>query len=487
MDFGNFHPPTTGELISFVFLITSVAIAVIVISEKRSPYKTVAWVLALVLLPIIGLIFYLIFGQEYRKQKIFSRKGLKNLGDVRSMTSRQLRKLHKGEFLLPPAAMEKERIINLLLNNSYSLLTTGNRLRILNNGQKTFNALFTALENARHHIHLEYYIIDNDETGKRLKEILIRKSLEGVEVRLIIDDVGSWGLGRRYLRELKDAGVEIFPFMEVRFPRLTGRVNFRNHRKIAIIDGEIGFTGGINLADRYAKGLEGVGPWRDTHLQIEGDAVACLQVVFTADWFFVKKENLSGPEYFKPFTDLPGTAVQISASGPDSDWESIGQAFFAAIAGAQKEVFVVTPYLMPPPQILSAIKTAALGGVDVRLLIPEFSDARIPKWCSFSFVEELLEAGVRIYFYQKGFVHSKLIMVDGVFSSIGTANLDFRSLETNFEVNAFIYDEAFTRELVRYFKTDLRSSREIKLAEWRNRPTLDKFRESLTHMVSPIL
>lgn len=319
MDFGNFQPPTTGELVSFVFLVTSVSIAVIVISEKRSPYKTVAWVLALVLLPIIGLIFYLIFGQEYRKQKIFSRKGLKNLGDVRSMTSRQLRKLHKGEFLLPPAAMEKERIINLLLNNSYSLLTTGNRLRILNNGQKTFDALFAALEKARHHIHLEYYIIDNDETGKRLKEILIRKSQEGVEVRLIIDDVGSWGLGRRYLRELKNAGVEIFPFMEVRFPRLTGRVNFRNHRKIAIIDGEIGFTGGINLADRYAKGLEGVGPWRDTHLQIEGDAVACLQVVFTADWFFVKKENLSGPDYFKPFTDLPGTAVQISASGPDSD------------------------------------------------------------------------------------------------------------------------------------------------------------------------
>ncbi len=482
----NFLQPSLWGAISLLFLITSVAIAVIVISEKRSPYKTAAWILALVLLPGIGLIFYLFFGQEYRKNKMFSRRGLKTLGRFRSLTNRQLQKLQKNEFHLPEAAREKEKLVRLLMSNSHSLLTTGNHLTILNNGDKTFAAIFQALEEAQHHIHLEYYIIDEDETGLQLKDILVRKSREGVEVRLIIDDVGCWGLSRRYLRDLRDAGVDVRPFMEVRFPRFTHRVNYRNHRKIAVVDGILGFTGGINLADRYRKGLDKIGPWRDTHLQIEGDAVRSLQAVFAADWYFVSRENLTGSEYFPPMTMEPGAAVQISAGGPDSDWESIGQAFFTAIAGACREIAIVTPYLMPPPPIVNALKTAALGGVDVTILMPEFSDAVIPRWCSFSFVEEFLEAGVRIFFYQKGFIHSKLIMVDGVFSSVGTANLDFRSLETNFEVNAFIYDELFNRQLKAYFHHDLRNSREIMRAEWKRRPWSSRLKESLAHLVSPM-
>jgi len=293
----NLSHPSVWEIIALLLLITSIAIAIIVIFEKRSPHKTAAWILALVLLPIFGLVFYLIFGQEYRKNKMFSRRGLKNLGRFRSLSNRQLRKLQKMEMQLPQAAQEKDIIVKLLMNNSHSLLTTGNRLQILNNGAKTFKAIFEALERAKHHIHLEYYIIEDDEIGNKLKELLIRKSREGVEVRIIIDDVGSWGLSKRYLRELKSAGVDIMPFMEVRFPRLTPKVNYRNHRKIAVIDGEIGFTGGINFADRYLKGIEKAGPWRDTHLQIEGDAVACLQVIFASDWYFVKKENLTGTGY----------------------------------------------------------------------------------------------------------------------------------------------------------------------------------------------
>jgi cardiolipin synthase len=475
-----------GEIILLLFLITSVAIAGIVLFEKRSPEKTAAWILALVLLPVAGLIFYLIFGQEYRKTKMFSRRGLKNLGRFRILASRQLRKLTKKELSIPEAAKEKENIVKLLMNNSHALLTTGNRLRILNNGHKTISAIFEAIEKAVHHIHLEYYIIEDDEVGNRLKELLIRKRREGVEVRVIIDDVGSWGLSKRFLRELREAGVDIQSFMEVRFPRLTPRVNYRNHRKIAIMDGETGFTGGINFADRYLKGLDKIGPWRDTHLQIEGDAVACLQVIFAADWYFVRKENLKGPGYFKTNSDFKGPAVQISASGPDSDWDSIGQAFFAAITSAKKEVFIVTPYLMPPPPILQALKITALGGVNVQILLPEFSDARISKWCSFSFVEELLEAGIRIFFYQKGFIHSKLIMVDGIFCSIGTTNLDFRSLETNFEINTFIYDEAFTRQLTGYYHADLLNSREIVAGEWKKRSRIAHWKESLAHLISPM-
>ena len=483
LDFSHFN---ILEVISLLFLITSVSIAFIVIFEKRSPEKTAAWILALVLLPFVGLIFYLIFGQEYRKNKMFSRRGLKNLGRFRILAIRQLRKLQKKELILPAAAKEKETIVKLLMNNSHSLLTTGNKLRILNNGHRTAQAIFEAIENAKQHIHLEYYIIENDEIGNQLKELLIKKSRQGVKIRLIIDDVGSWGLTKRFLRDLRDAGIDVQSFMEVRFPRLTPRVNYRNHRKIAVIDGVIGFTGGINFADRYMKGLKKIGPWRDTHLQIDGDAVACLQVIFAADWYFVKKENLIGSEYFKPIGDQEGPAVQISASGPDSDWDSISQAFFAAITSAKKDVFLVTPYLMPPPHLLSALKIAALGGVNVQILMPEFSDALIPKWCSFSFVEELLEAGVRIFFYQKGFIHSKLIMVDGILSSLGTTNLDFRSLETNFEINTFIYDAAFTRQLSGFFHADLLNSREIFYSDWKKRSKFARWKESLAHLISPM-
>lgn len=473
---------------SLIFFITSVTVAILIVLEKRSPYKTIAWILTLILLPGFGVIFYLIFGQEYRKQKLFSRKGIKSLGKIRRLSARQLREIGQIRPEKSNKNFEYQNIVRLLLNNSDALLTTGNKLKIMNSGQETFDAIFRAIKNARHHIHLEYYIFTDDKIGNQLKDLLIKKSREGVEVRIIIDDVGSWSIRKKFISELKENGIEIYSFMEVRFPRLTSRVNFRNHRKILIVDGKIGFTGGINIADRYIEGLKGIGPWRDTHLQMEGRAVGCLQVVFAADWFFLINENLVGNDYFPAIAEHPaGSAVQISASGPDSDWESIGQAFFSAISAARQKVYMVTPYLMPPPHFMQAIKIAALSQVDVRILIPEHSDALIPKWSSFSYVEELLEAGVKIYFYQNGFIHSKYILVDNSFSSVGTTNLDFRSLETNFEVNAFVYDESFSHELEQIFLADLQNSREIKLKEWHKRPWHRKFRESLAHIVSPML
>ena len=475
------------RIFSLVFLITAIPVAIMIVLEKRSPFKTVAWILVLVLLPIFGIFFYLFFGQEYRKRKIYSRKGIKSLGKIRILSSKQLRDLDSTNLHLSSTVFGKENIIRLLLNNSNSLLTTGNRLKILNGGKETFQAIFEAVKKARHHIHLEYYIFSDDKIGKQLKSLLIAKSREGVEVRVIIDDVGSWSLKKSFITELKKNGIAIYSFMEVRFPRLTSQVNFRNHRKIVIVDGEIGFTGGINVADRYIDGIKKIGPWRDTHLQIEGDAVACLQVVFAADWYYVSKENLTGDTYFPPFTEAAGIPVQITASGPDSDWENIGQAIFSAITNAKQKIYITTPYLMLPLQIDYALKTAALSNVDVRILIPEKSDAIIPKWSSFSFIEELMEAGVKFYFYQAGFIHSKYMIVDDVFSTVGTTNLDFRSLETNFEVNAFIYDENFTRDLMQIFTTDMQNSREIKLRDWHRRPWHYKFRESLAHIASPML
>ena len=458
-----------------------------IIMEKRSPFKTIAWILVLVLLPFVGLVFYLFFGQEYRKQKLFSRRGIKGLRKIRKLSTKQLREINHIHLPLNSDVLDKKNIIKLLLNNSDSLLTTGNQCKLLNNGKEMFSAMIDAIKSAKHHIHLEYYIIDDDKTSRQIIDLLKEKSSEGVEIRIIVDDVGSWSLKKRFFNDLRENGIEIYPFMEVRFPRLTSRVNFRNHRKILVVDGKTGFTGGMNIANRYLEGKPDIGPWRDTHLQITGDAVAALQVVFAADWFFVINENLSGDQYFPPLTEENGTPVQISASGPDSDWESIEQAFHAAILNARDYIYLTSPYLMPPNTILSALKTAALSGVDVRIIMPEKSDATTSKWCSFSYVEQLLEAGVKIYFYQAGFIHSKTLMIDNIFSSVGSANLDFRSLETNFEINAFIYERKFTRLMVKSFIQDMRDSREIKLHEWMKRPWHFKLRESLAHIVSPML
>ncbi len=475
------------SIFSLVFLVTAIPVAILIVLEKRSPYKTAAWILVLILLPIFGIFFYLFFGQEYRKRKLFSRKGIKSLGKFRRLSLKQLKQIEHKHLSIDKKVFEKETIIRLLLNNSDALLTTGNKVELYNEATSTFNDIFAAVENARHHIHLEYYIFSNDKIGNLMKNLLIQKSRAGVEVRIIVDDVGSWGLKKDFLNELKKNGIKIFSFMEVRFPRLTSRANFRNHRKILVVDGKIGFTGGINIADRYLEGAKGIGPWRDAHLKIEGDAVACLQVVFAADWYFVSHENLAGKIYFRPITNAPGIPMQISASGPDSDWENIGQAVFAAISTAKSKVYLTTPYLIPPLSIVSALTTAALSDVDVRIIIPGKSDTVMSKWSSLSYIEELLEAGVKVYFYEAGFIHSKYLIADDIFSTVGSTNLDFRSIETNFEINAFIYDQNFTARLVKNFMKDLQDSRPILLDEWIRRPWHHKLRESLAHIISPML
>ncbi|MCY1723443.1 cardiolipin synthase [Prolixibacteraceae bacterium Z1-6] len=469
-----------------VFLLTAIPVVFMIILEKRSPFKTAAWIMVLILIPILGVIFYLVFGQEYRKRKIFSRKGLKGLKRMREMASVQLREIGHTQSTANNQIHDNRNTIRLLLNNSNVLLTTGNQLKLLKDGTHTFEAIFSAIEAARHHIHLEYYIFSDDKIGTRLKELLVKKRAQGVEVRIIVDDVGSWDLRKKYFADLRNKGIEIYPFMEVRFPRLTSRVNYRNHRKIIVIDGKTGFLGGINIADRYIDGAPKLGHWRDTHLEIKGDAAACLQVIFTADWYFVSKRNIYGYKYFPKFTEASGTPVQIAASGPDYDWEAIAQAFFSAITNARKKVYLVTPYLMPPPTLLFALQTAALSNIDVRIIIPEKSDSRISKWASFSYVEKLLEAGVRIFFYKKGFIHSKYMLVDDVFSTLGTSNFDFRSFETNFETNAFIYNSEFSQKLEAHFMDDLQNSREIKLEQWHQRSSFFKVRESLAHIISPM-
>ena len=475
------------SLVTVLYFLTVIFIAILIILENRNPQKTISWILVLVLLPFIGIVIYLFFGQEYRKTKMYSRKGLKDLEKLRNLTLEQLDNLPANQFQISEKLYSKKRLMNLLLSNSNAILTNNNEIQILHNGAETFPEIFRVMEQAKHHIHLEYYIIENDRIGNYLRELLIRKATEGVEVRLIFDDVGSWELKKKFIRSMSDAGVKVDCFMKVRFPMLTSRVNYRNHRKILVVDGETAFVGGLNFADRYQDGVPGIGPWRDTHLKVIGGGATALQIIFMADWFFVSKEILKGKEYFKPFVSGNGKLVQMTASGPDSDWESIGQAYFAAISSATNYVYISTPYLMPTDDIVTALKTSALGGIDVRIIVPGLSDAITPKWGTNSYIEELLEAGVKIYFYKAGFTHSKVIVSDGVFSSVGTANLDFRSLETNFEVNAMIYDEEIASVLAGQFLIDQEKSELIILEEWRNRPRMNKIKESFARIISPML
>ncbi|KAB2866238.1 MAG: cardiolipin synthase, partial [Bacteroidales bacterium] len=336
-------------------------------------------------------------------------------------------------------------------------------------------------------IHIEFYIINNDKIGNRIKNILITKAKEGVKVRLLFDDVGSWSLPKKYINELREAGVEVYPFMEVKFPLLTSKVNYRNHRKIVVVDGMVAYLGGMNIADRYIEGSRRLGQWHDTLLKIEGEAVHSLQVIFLLDWYFVTGDIVNNRTLYFPEIKVTNYhPLQIVTSGPDSDWASIMQVFFHAITRATHHIYISSPYFIPNESILTALKTAALSGVDVRIILPGKSDSTVVYWSSLSFVSELLDAGIKVYLFQNGFDHSKLIMIDSAFSSVGSANMDIRSFEDNFEVAAIIYDEQITKNLESSFMDKLIQCQIITTENWSKRPLKHSYKEAMARLISPL-
>lgn len=475
--------------LNVLHFVTVFFIFILIILENRDPVKTMAWGMLMFLFPVGGIILYFFFGRNFRREKIFSRKEISDIQKLRDANIEQINNIDKYDFADTPEVPEKLSIIKLMLKNNKSVLTLNNHVEVLKNGEETFSKIKEELLNAQNHIHLEYYIIEEDNIGNEIKDILIKKSKEGVKVRVVYDAVGSWDLSDKYIQELKDNNVEIFPFMSVRFVKFASKVNYRNHRKIIVIDGKKGFVGGLNIADRYIKGNTNIGAWRDTHLFVEGEAVQTLQIVFMTDWFFAcdvpvaySKEYF--PDYKKTVEHIP---VQITAGGPDSDWASIMQAYFAAISTAKKNIYITSPYFLPNESIMTAIKTAALQGLDVKLLIPFKSDSAIAYWGSLSYVRDLLEAGVKVYLYNKGFTHSKLLMVDGVFASVGTANMDIRSFDQNFEINALVYNTKIAEKLENDFLQDIQNSIEVEYDIWINRPFRDKIKSSVSRLFSPLL
>ncbi len=474
-------------IVLLFYFITILVVVFVIILENRNPVKTISWVLVLVLLPVIGFVFFIFFGQNLRKEKIIAKKGLHNQLRLSKMADSQVSKLSDGDLFVSNSLRDKRKIISLLLNNSNSIVTINNKVEILKDGEETFNSMISAIEEAKEYIHLEYYIFVEDDIGSKIKDILIKKASEGVKVRIIVDDVGSWQLKKPFFKEMKDAGIEAYSFLKVRFPTFTSKVNYRNHRKILIVDGKVGFLGGVNIADRYLYGKPQLGPWRDTHLKVEGDSVHSLQSIFLTDWYFVSQEELYTKEFF-PLTNIIGnTMLQIVASGPDSDWPGIMMGIFQAIASAKEYVYIATPYFMVNEGVLMALKTAAMGNVDVKIILPEKSDSRITHLSTRSFIREMLDANVKIYFYHTGFIHSKVMIIDDMVSKVGSANMDFRSFEHNYEVEAFIYDREIALELKSQFNEDLKNSYLVTIEQWIKRPPIQKIKESFARLISPLL
>jgi len=456
-----------------------------ILLENKNPLKTHSYLLLLILVPILGLVIYMLFGQDYRKNKFYSRKKVIDISMVDSIVDSQLNLAYQHELISNDLVMEKANIIKLLLRNNNAFLTKNNKVEMLINGEQKFASLLEDIEKAVHHIHLEYYIFEEDKIGCEIIEKLILKSNEGVEVRFIYDDVGS-SLSLKVRKRLEKAGIEAEPIMPVYFPKFS-KANYRDHRKIVVIDGRIGYVGGINVADRYVN-KTGQKNWRDTHLKIEGNAVHSLQIAFLLNWYYASNEKLNFDKFLFPEIKTESNkCVQIAGSGPDSDWASIMQAFFVAINSATKRVWITSPYFIPNEPVLTAIKTAALSGIDVQIIFPYTADSKIVHYASMSYMKEVLEAGVKVHLYTNGFIHAKTLLVDDVFSSIGTANMDYRSFDQNYEINAMVYSESFANELATQFLIDVEQCVPLQLSRWDQRPIRKRLLQSTARLLAPLL
>jgi cardiolipin synthase len=478
-------------IIEIIYSVIVVMVCLRIIYDTGSSTKTLAYLLFTIFVPIGGILFYFMFGINYRKRLIYSKKlvedevRLKILNEkIVSLSARNLKKNAEE-------VGDGRSLVNLLMNDSLSPLTNGNALKLLINGEEKFPELISVLESAKHHIHLEYYIYENDVIGNRIKDILIQKAREGVEVRLIYDDFGSSSIRRRVVKALRKAGVEAFPFNRVRLLFFANRFNYRNHRKIVIVDGRTGFVGGINIGDRYINRRNSSGKqyWRDTHLRIDGPGIFNLQHTFLCDWNFCSDQKVQHDQiYFsqaqKHSDDI---SVQIASGGPDSPASTIMLSLLKAISLAKDELLITTPYFIPGSSIRDALKVAAMSGVKVKILVPGISDSWVVNAASWSNYGDLLKAGIEIYLYQKGFIHAKTMVIDCAISVIGTANMDHRSFDLNFEVNAIVYEADFAEQVRKSFLNDLRNAKRIRYEEWRSRPLIKLMAERMARLLSPLL
>ena len=471
-----------------VFVIVSQLIAIMtivhVVLDNRQPAKTLAWALVIWFVPVAGVVFYLFFGINTRKERYVSERSMNQL------TKRSMLEFVEQQNLRLPE--RQKPLIDLFINQNLALPFKDNKVDIYTDGYQFFPALLQEISKASSHIHIDMYIFADDALGMLIADALIAKAREGVEIRVVYDDVGCWNVKRPFFERMREEGIEMVPFMPVHFPSFTSKVNYRNHRKIIVIDGLVGFIGGMNFALRYVKGSNGQ-PWRDTMLRVSGGAVNVLQRAFLVDWYFVDRTLLSDRKYYPQHASESGNQtvnnclIQVVTSGPVTPYPEIMQGFVRIITGARRYLYLETPYFLPNDPVLFALKTVALAGVDVRVLCPRHSDARFVEWASRSYLREVVEAGVKVSLYEAGFLHSKVMVCDDAVSTCGSTNLDFRSFENNFEANVFIYDEGVALRMKKVFLDDERQS--IALTDLPERMRANFFIrlwESITRLMAPL-
>lgn len=458
------------------YVITIASIIAVIVSENRNPVRSLAWITVLMLLPAVGIVLYIFFGRSFKSK--------------RSIVRRIRKYIHANETgtVVPLSDLCLTEQSKTAIALGYSLNDAEyyekNEIEIFNNGKDKFDALKRDLLSATKYINLQYYIFENDTIGNEIKSILISKAQSGVKVRVIYDDVGSWDVKRSFFSEMVANGVDARPFLKVAFPPFATKINLRNHRKIVVIDGRVGYIGGMNIADRYVQGNH-LGQWRDVHLRIKGAAVKALQGSFANDWHFMGRPALTSTIHAEKSAGEAG--VQLMVSGPTGKWNNVSMMFLCAISQARKCVYVQTPYFLPTESLLEALQTVALAGVDVKIMIPRRSDSVMLRKASYSYVKECLEAGIKVYTYEAGMLHSKMLIVDDEIASVGSTNFDFRSFEHNFESNVFIYDKHTNSRLKKLFNEDVKSSTKLTMEQWSKRPLFERFGDSLVRLLSPVL
>lgn len=466
------------QLVYSLVALTVLGVILVIISENRNPLKTVPWILMLVFLPLLGLIAYFFIGQDFTKKYAYKRRKYRGKDQAFLIKSKVLDEQEYPRAFVNP--------VKLLKNIQDAPLMGGNDLMFFSLAADKYRQMLADMEEARLFIHLEYYALENGLWGDVLKDLLIRKSGSGVEVRIIYDDWGCWRTKKAYFKELEDNGVQIRAFSKVRILPLTARLNYRDHRKLIVIDGMIGYIGGMNISDRYVNGFRW-GRWADSHCRIAGPGVLQLQSVFLSNWQRLSGEALWEDDYFPSPASCGNNALQVVSSGPGSLEPEILHALIQAFYSAEKSIYVQTPYFIPPESLADALQAAAIRGLDVRLMISKRSDLPLVQMASRSYIREMLEQGVKVYYYTQGFLHSKMMVIDGALTIMGSANTDIRSFEDNLEVEAFIYGEAAAARAQEIFLDYQRDCERISLERWKKRSRLKRFAESLMRLFAPLL
>ena len=472
-----------------VYIVTLIFAIGVLLLDKGDPVKTLSWIIVMLIIPGLGILFYNFFGASFKEEG----RPKRDYDETRELTNKyvalfkEILPYSPGELLEISSSDIAKRNIKYLYHDPSSTIFKNTNCQMLVDGPQTFSAIKEALKNAVHHIHMEYFIWTHDELGQEIKEILIDRSQAGVKIKILIDGIGSSDLSTSYMSELISNGIRLEIFRPMWKTIIDSYANFRNHRKIIVVDGEIGFTGGINVDGKYISGDPELGRWHDAHVKLEGDSVKGLQMIFLIDWYFQTKEEILDKVYFPASKINNLDLCHIVPSGHQSEWDGIKQGYINSCYCARKYLYFITPYLSPNETLINGIKTAALSGVDTRLIIPSKGDSQVTQLVTMSYAEILLDSGVRVYQYMDGFIHSKLMVSDDVVATIGSANLDIRSMDQNLEINVFSYEPEFVGEVKASFFRDLEESQELNKEYFVNFSNFKKIKLALFRLLAPLL